>query len=98
VNRETGISSTGVSAEGLTAPVLKKETNPTRMCGVCGVTAGLKLCGGCGKVAFCSRDHQVRAEGTSLCLHLGPVALCLGIRFLFPSRLHFGRSTNTHAG
>jgi hypothetical protein len=29
------------------------------MCAVCGVTAALQLCAGCGQVAYCGRAHQV---------------------------------------
>jgi hypothetical protein len=34
-------------------------TDPTELCAVCGVTAGLMLCSGCRSIGFCCRDHQL---------------------------------------
>jgi hypothetical protein len=53
---QTGASSESVESDPSFA---EKPKDRTKYCAVCGVTVALKLCGGCGLIAFCSREHQM---------------------------------------
>jgi hypothetical protein len=56
----SGLSGTGKPSSEGTKPRVKREVkNPTKLCALCGVTAGLKLCSGCQSIAFCCREHHV---------------------------------------
>jgi MYND finger len=56
-----GLMATVPSEAGGSDPkVLKKIKNPKGMCAICGVTAALQLCCGCGQIAYCGREHQLQ--------------------------------------
>jgi uncharacterized UBP type Zn finger protein len=57
----SGLMATIPSEAGGSDPkVLKKIKNPKGMCAICGVTAALQMCSGCGQIAYCGREHQLQ--------------------------------------
>lgn len=55
----SGVAGSAVGPTGTQQEVKEKVTDPTKICAVCGVTAGIKACANCRMIAFCSHEHQL---------------------------------------